>query len=171
MVFFVSFIFLLVGTPAFGESNNVRSSDLIMPPFTVKAHVKWAYVMPYSVPDNTFLHASLQDSSLQDVPSRLLVSVMYPVTNATLQNPITLFLVPSEPLERSDMKYSVQAVLNIGWKQDSSSNEWIRKGDYLTDTHHALRLQNVVGKSTDIDIDLVPYPNDMIQKDINRVQS
>ena len=29
----------------------------------------------------------------------------------------------------------ISAIVNVGWKPSANSNEWLRKGDYLTDTH------------------------------------
>ena len=32
------------------------------------------------------------------------------------------------------MLFQVSAIINVGWKPDEKGDEWIRKGDYMTDT-------------------------------------
>ena len=33
----------------------------------------------------------------------------------------------------------VSAIINVGWQPSASSSEWLRKGDYLTDTHTRIK--------------------------------
>ena len=49
--------------------------------------------------------------------------------------------------------YSVSAVLNVGWK--ASGDEWIRKGDYFTDTAHDVDLNQ--SEPIVVDIVMVHY--------------
>ena len=45
----------------------------------------------------------------------------------------------------------MSAIINVGWQP--SGNEWLRKGDYLTETHY--RLEEVKDEETTIEKDLV----------------
>ena len=48
----------------------------------------------------------------------------------------------------------MSAVLNVGWKP--SGDEWIRKGDWLNDTHHSVDISPQI-KEYNCDITVVKY--------------
>lgn len=54
--------------------------------------------------------------------------------------------------------YSVSAYINMGWIPKPKSNEWIRRGDLLTDTMHLIDFDENVDKYT-MDIEVILYNN------------
>ena len=51
----------------------------------------------------------------------------------------------------------MSAVLNVGWRRDPSKDEWIRRGDYLNDTHHPLLLSDSEVTELQCDIEVIHY--------------
>ena len=49
------------------------------------------------------------------------------------------------------------AVLNVGWIPDIAKQEWIRKGDYLNDTHHHLMIADSSQSEVKQDIKVIHY--------------
>ncbi len=56
----------------------------------------------------------------------------------------------------------VSAVLTVGWKPEQGSDEWIRRGDYLSDTHHPVHIKDIKdaikqNKNPSVDVKIVHY--------------
>ena len=62
------------------------------------------------------------------------------MSNIDLKRGIIYTLEVNKPLHPQG-RYSLNVVVNVGWCSSSSSgqllsDEWVRQGDYFTDTHH-----------------------------------
>ena len=108
---------------------------------------------PESLPPNSRLRVEFKDVSLMDAPSVTLGETEVVVTNYKKGEALVYSIKCQMPSPIAP-DYSVSAVLNVGWKRDTDS--WIRKGDYLTDTHHPVRLED--GKNSyNVDVELFKY--------------
>ncbi|KAA8496879.1 hypothetical protein FVE85_0608 [Porphyridium purpureum] len=76
-------------------------------------------------------------------------------TSFPLQYEIT-FEPPPDPEGRPPIAYSVSAVMNMGWCPEEGAQEWIRNGDWLTDTHFP--LERGASDAAQLDIFLVHHP-------------
>ena len=111
-----------------------------------------------SLGEESFLKVELNDVSLMDASALLLGKDEQSLPVGTKLGPgsegLNYTIVCEEP-ENLGPAYSVSAVLNVGWKP--SGEEWIRKGDYFTDTVHDVDL----GEDSDpiiADVVMVHYP-------------
>lgn len=78
-----------------------------------------------------------------DVSAFIFASTRFDVTGKNLNEGILYTLSSSKPVERDLWRtYSISVIVNVGWcptKKDKS-NEWLKKGDYLTATQHTVKL-------------------------------
>lgn len=108
---------------------------------------------PDSLPSPSYLEVEFEDVSMMDAPKTVLGMQTIELKDYKKGDKITYSISFKKP---SDFRgfYSVSAVLNVGWKK--SGDDWIRRGDYHTDTTHDVELE----KSKDQyerDIQLVQY--------------
>ena len=109
-----------------------------------------------SLAEESFLTVKLEDTSVMDGSAVLLGKDEHMVPARTKLGPraegLNYTIVFEKPESLGPM-YSVSAVLNVGRK--ANEQEWIRHGDYHTDTIHVVDLtQDPVAA----DITMVHYP-------------
>ena len=94
-----------------------------------------------SLGEESFLSVKLEDTSRMDTSSIVLGKYEELLQAGTKVGPghegLNYTIVCEKPKNPGPM-YSVSAVLNVGWK--ANGEEWIRKGDYFTDTVHDVDL-------------------------------
>lgn len=108
---------------------------------------------PDAIPPNSHLTVNFQDVSRMDAPSVKLGETEVDVTNYR-KGEALLYSIKYPMPSPIAPDYSVSAVLNLGWEPDGDS--WIRKGDYLTDTHHHVPIADGVN-FYQVDVELVKY--------------
>ena len=111
-----------------------------------------------SLGEESFLSVKLEDTSRMDASAIVLGKHEEMLQAGTIIGPghegLNYTIVCEKPRNLGSM-YSISAVLNVGWK--ASGEEWIRKGDYFTDTVHDVDLS----QGTDpiiADVVMVHYP-------------
>ena len=139
-------IFLLL----YRRGKPHKSNKMIEVTGEVKFHDNKA---PESLPPNSHLRVEFKDVSRMDAPSVTLGETEVDVTNYK-KGEALMYSIKCQMPSPIAPDYSVSAVLNVGWKRDADS--WIRKGDYLTDTHHSVPLQDG-NNSYKVDVELVKY--------------
>ena len=111
-----------------------------------------------SLGDESHLTVKLEDTSRMDASPLLLAEQEQTLPAGTKlgsgSDGLNYTIVCEKP-EKFAPTYSVSAVLNVGWK--ASGEEWIRKGDYLTDTMHEVDLSQETEPIV-VDIIIVHYP-------------
>lgn len=110
-----------------------------------------------SLAKESYLTVKFEDTGMMDVASIVLGKQEQKLTERTNVGPgavpLNYTIVCDKP-EKLYSEYSVSAVLNVGWK--ASGDEWLRKGDFMTDTIHTV---DVTEESDHVvaDIELVHY--------------
>ena len=107
---------------------------------------------PKSLPAKSHLKVEFEDVSLADASSEVLGSTVVDLTNYKKGEDLEYAIKCKKPAPHG--MFSVSAVLNVGWAP--TKDEWIRKGDYFTDTNIPVDIDD--GKSKyEADIDLKMY--------------
>ena len=60
------------------------------------------------------------------------------------------------------LQTEISAVLTVGWRPERGSDEWIREGDYRSNTHHPAHIKDIKdaikeGKNPLVDVKIVHY--------------
>ena len=92
---------------------------------------------PLKFPSGSYLLVKLEDVSMMDASSILCGQNEVDLLKYKKGQPLEYRIVCARP--RHGVSFSVSAVLNNGWK--GSGDEWIRRGDYLTDTSFHVDLK------------------------------
>lgn len=112
-----------------------------------------------SLAKESYLTVKFQDVSRMDVASIVLGTQEQLLAERTKvgpgTEPLNYTIVCDKP-DKIHHSYSVSAVLNVGWKP--SGDEWLRKGDFLTDTNHPVVITQVSDNFV-VDIEMVHYNN------------
>ena len=107
---------------------------------------------PDRLPANSYLKVKLEDVSLMDASSVLLGETVVDLSSYNKATNLKFEIKCRRPDPHGS--YSLSAVLNMGWQADE--NSWIKQGDFHTDTHHDVKIEN--GKSEyKKDVTLVRY--------------
>lgn len=85
------------------------------------------------LPVPSCLRIKLKDMTLQDVPSIVVKEMQIDVSGQNIGTEYQYELETKKPVELW-REYAVEAVLNNGWCKAKDQDQWIRPGDYLTDT-------------------------------------
>ena len=109
---------------------------------------------PDSFPTPSVLTVKLSDVSLMDASSVTLAAVKIDVDKIYEKGKPLHYSISFQMPSDIGPDHEVEAVLNVGWT--SSGDEWIRRGDYLTDTMHQVELRSNQ-KNYNRDIKLVLY--------------
>lgn len=91
---------------------------------------------PKSIPSGSQLTVTFKDSRVADASSVQLGQTTVDVDNYNNNSQLLYNMTAKRPTDHGH--YSVDAVLNMGWKQVDGKDEWIRNGDYHTSTAHNL---------------------------------
>ena len=119
---------------------------------TVHGELMFEGSAPDRLPANSYLKVEFKDVSLMDASSVLLGSTVVDLSSYNKATNLKYEIKCKTP--DSHGSYSLSAVLNMGWQADE--NSWIKQGDYHTDTHHNVKIED--GKSEyKKDITLVRY--------------
>ena len=108
--------------------------------------------IPETLPENSNLKVKFEDVILQDAPSKVLGSAQVDLSGYKKGQQLEYTIECKKPSEHG--MYSVSAVLNVGWK--ANGDEWLRKGDFLTDTVLPVKIEEGKDDYT-ADIELVKY--------------
>ncbi|XP_032242439.2 uncharacterized protein LOC116620768 [Nematostella vectensis] len=109
---------------------------------------------PESIPANSHLKVTFADSSKQDGGHEILVVTQVDVSVYKKGASFHYSVVSKRP-DKEHSDYQVSAVLNMGWASNVKDN-WIRSGDYHTDTAHPVNITDSQSLYT-VDIELVKY--------------
>ena len=110
--------------------------------------------VPDFLPENSHLRVDFADVTFMDAPSVKLGESLVDVTNIYKKEKPLMYSVTCLKPASIQGRYSVSAVLNMGWK--ANGNEWIRRGDYFNDTTQPVELED--GKDFyKVDIEVVKY--------------
>ena len=96
---------------------------------------------PDRLPVNSYLKVKFEDVSYMDASSVLLGNTVVDLSSYNKATNLKYEIKCKKPDPHG--RYSVSAVLNMGWQPDE--NSWIKQGDYHTDTHHSVKIED--GKS------------------------
>lgn len=107
--------------------------------------------VPDSIPSNSHLKVEFKDVSLQDMSSIKIASTQVDMTLYKKGTALSYEIKCKRPSERSS--YDLSSVLNMGWKPNSQ--DWLKKGDYFTDTVIPVHITN--SSIYNIDVSLVYY--------------
>ena len=114
------------------------------------------------VPDNlepgSCLTVKLDDVSLQDTSSTVIMRAVVKDLEKSYKKGESLKYKLEFPGDKDldDKKdYSVSAVLNNGWCAKEDSNDWIKKGDFLTDTTNPVDIKRCSQGDCKVDMNLV----------------
>lgn len=111
-----------------------------------------------SLAKESYLTVKFEDTGMMDVASIVLGKQEQKLTERINvgpgAEPLNYTIVCDKPENPHYSQYSVSAVLNVGWK--ASGDEWLRKGDFMTDTIHTV---DVTEESDQVvaDIEMVHY--------------
>ena len=97
-------------------------------------------VAPSSIEDGSCLNVNLKDITDFTTASKLIANATMKDINEGYEQGSALKYEIEIPTDlSSDKKYSVSAVLNIGWCKDENekidAGNWIKENDFLTDTN------------------------------------
>ncbi|XP_028396357.1 uncharacterized protein LOC114520312 [Dendronephthya gigantea] len=109
-----------------------------------------------SLGKESFFTVKLEDTSLMDASAVVLGKYEQLLPLGTKLGPegLNYTIIFEKPKHLGPMN-SLSAVLNVGWKP--TGDEWIRKGDYFTDTFHPVDLKQETEPIVS-DIVMVHYP-------------
>lgn len=141
-----------VSSRADDPAINVKTSATQMMTISGEIHFPQGKV-PDSLPSPSYLEVEFEDVSMMDAPKTVLGKQTIELKNYKKGEKITYSISAEKPRDLHDF-YSVSAVLNVGWK--TSGDEWIRRGDFQTDTVHDVKLEKAKDQYKR-DIELVLY--------------
>lgn len=123
------------------RKQRVNQKDYI----SISGNISFKGVPPKRFPRNSRLIVKFVDDSLADVSWTVLGKTVVNLSNRrrrkTLSYTVTCKrpeMVPEFDEFDSSYYYSVNAVLNVGWKKNK--NNWLRRGDYFTDTRFGVHI-------------------------------
>jgi uncharacterized lipoprotein YbaY len=103
------------------------------------------------LPTSSCAKVSLDDVSLADAPSVPIAYKTIQVSNADLLKGVYFNLNAKKPLVWRNRRYGLSVTVNVGWCAEDKAANWIKEGDYVTGSHHAVPLSsNVVEYSRDV---------------------
>ena len=109
---------------------------------TIKGQIKFPRT-PGRLPHGSCLVMKFEDVSMQDAASVRLASLKTNMSNSFVNDVFDYSLKSKKPIMNEFWRtYTISAVLNVGWCPGNNSDEWVRAGDYLTDTHFGIPLNN-----------------------------
>lgn len=137
--------------PGRGMKNGTGKADSANE-ITVYGELMFERSAPERLPANSYLKVKLEDVSLMDASSVLLGETVVDLSSYNKATNLKFEIKCRRPDPHGS--YSLSAVLNMGWQADE--NSWIKQGDFHTDTHHDVKIEN--GKSEyEKDVTLVRY--------------
>lgn len=95
--------------------------------------------IPKKFPANSWLIVKFKEDRYMDAPSILLGKTVLELSNHPRSKVIS-YTVTSKRYEMARSRYSVSAVLNMGWR---SKENWIRKGDFFTDRYFNVNVNKL----------------------------
>ncbi|EDO33169.1 predicted protein [Nematostella vectensis] len=122
--------------PLHKRKDNKTVSELI--------NIKGKITLPKSnmlttVPTNSQLRVDFEDTSIADASTVKICHTIVGLSSYKKSVPIE-YSIECERPKHPHFSYSVSAVFNIGWSPVKGNNEWLRKGDYFTDTVYNVDL-------------------------------
>ena len=124
---------------------------------TVSGSIRFKGVAPESFPPNSQLKMELTDVSFVDDGLKSLTESLVDLSGYAKGTTLRYSITSSSDASDGDL-LGVSAVLNVGWipKGTSPFREWIRNGDYHTDTSFSFTVEKGVN-TYEKDIELVHY--------------
>lgn len=106
--------------------------------------VKGKILFPEEVgllPSGSCLRISLEDVSLADSVSRMVKNITIDMSGRRIGKTYDYSLKSFKPIEMQlAFHFAMSATLNVGWCKDPSGLEWLRKGDYYSDSTNSIDL-------------------------------
>eukprot|EP00794_Sanderia_malayensis_P007601 gene7601-8441_t len=124
---------------------------------TISGQVIFTVEEPASpLPSPSILTVKLEDCRLADASAIGVAEVKIDAHEVYVRGrPLTYNIHLKDCTDCPLFGTEVSAVLNVGWIPDASKGEWIRKGDYLSDTHTFAHIGDLQNSNSPIDIMLV----------------
>ncbi len=89
------------------------------------------------------MRVDLKDSRLADAPSKMIAKQIVKTPSLKIEEGKQLMYKIELNGKLSDLtRYTVSAVINMGWCADENGSEWLRKGDFLNDTMFPVQLND-----------------------------
>lgn len=123
-----------------GMKNDTGKADSANE-ITVHGELMFEGTAPDRLPANSHLQVKFEDVSYMDASSVTLGEIMVDLSSYNKATNLKFEIKCKKPDPQGS--YSLSAVLNMGWQADKDS--WIKQGDYHTDTHHSVKIED--GKS------------------------
>lgn len=95
---------------------------------------------PTTFPPKSQMKVKFEDVSIADAPSTILGQTLVDLSSYKKGYPIEYTIKCPRPTHGGPL-FSVSAVLTVGWTPAPNSQEWVRLGDYLTDTMFDVDIQ------------------------------
>ena len=106
---------------------------------TITGKINFQGGAPGSLPDPSHLQVQFKDVSRACAPSITLGTFNWDIKDYKPDVPLKYSITTEKP-KAADYFYSVSAVINVGWVAQEGGDEWIREGDYLSDTTHHVNI-------------------------------
>ena len=108
--------------------------------FNVSGNVYFNGESPAFLKSGSWLFVKVEDASIQDVPSVTLKENFIDLSNYNLSTTLSYSVTGIANNIAPSTHISVSAVLRNGWKSDGDN--WIKKGDYLTDSRNDINYED-----------------------------
>lgn len=134
-----------------------RTTESTPRQITVSGSIRFKGIAPESFPPNSQLKVELTDVSFVDDGIKSLTESWVDLSGYTKGKTLQYSITTNSDASDGDW-LSVSAVLNVGWIPSGTSpfREWIRNGDYHTDTSFTFTVERGVNKYAK-DVELVHY--------------
>ena len=103
---------------------------------TISGEIIFEGGAPDSFPEPSVLSVDFEDVSYEDAPSITMGKFQMDLKDYRPDVPLR-YSITTE-ISKKWAEYAVSAVINVGWIEQG--DEWIRKGDYLSDTEHRVHI-------------------------------
>ena len=131
---------------------SVPYSFLANTTITIRGRVIFPRI-PGKLPEGSCLNVRFSDTSMQDASSIELASAQLNVSGMNMAKQFNFMLESNKPAEEENWRtLSIDAVLNVGWCPSPDSDEWVRKGDYLTDTNFRISMTHELVYDKDLPV-------------------
>ena len=99
----------------------------------IRGNISFIGKAPKRFPRNSRLIVEFKEDLRSDGPSILLAKTAVDLSSYRRGKTLS-YMISCKMPKFAHESYSVSAVLNVGWKPRRNKNEWIRRGDYFTDS-------------------------------------
>ena len=108
---------------------------------TISGEIIFEGGAPDCFPEPSLLSVDFEDTTLQDMPPITMETFQVELNDYRPGVPLKYSITTKIPESNKWPTYEVSAVINVGWIPDGY--QWIRIGDYLSDTVHRVFINPV----------------------------